>query len=210
VLFALVGLTVIAGRPALEQARLPHKPGSQWHWLLAGTGLVLITVTLLFWRPLLGAWYANMGAIYQTRAELSPYLDDSSRARSEVQAIWYYERALNIDSSQPVANRRFGTMALDRQAFDTAVTYLERAYVQEPANQATLKALGYAYLWTDQLSSAEKLLRQVDNQAELVEELATWQWWWSTRNEPALSHLADKMVQRLSPDEDAQLNQIKR
>jgi len=48
------------------------------------------------------------------------------------------------------------------------------AYDQEPGNQAALKTLGYAYLWTGQLDPAEKLLRQRDDREALVEELGTW------------------------------------
>ncbi|NJN98069.1 MAG: tetratricopeptide repeat protein [Anaerolineales bacterium] len=115
-------------------------------------------------------------------------------------AVDDFTHALSINPVQPVANRRLGLMALDRENFETAVVYLSQAYHQEPGNQATLKALGYAYLWTGQPDSAEPLLRQLDNQSELAEELTNWSLWWNNHNKPELAEYAGEMVRRLSAE----------
>jgi hypothetical protein len=89
-------------------------------------------------------------------------------------------------------------MALDRQDFETAVSYLERAYSQEPENQATLKSLGYAYVWTGQLDLAAERFRQLNPPGTLVSELEYWQWWWGTQDREDLSTYADEVAERLS------------
>lgn len=204
-LFALLGLVVTVGRPALMRAgqwrtagvskeRRPGRGRIVWGALI----LVLLVAAVVFRRPLASAWYANLGALYQTRADLSPDPDETIHEAAMVQAVAYFERALSLDLSQPVANRRLGMIALDQQNFEAAVTYLERAYPQELGNQATLKLLGYAYLWTGQLDLAEGLLRQLDVQSELVEELGNWRWWWGAQNREDLSAHADEMIRRLS------------
>ena len=196
-LFALLGLVVAIGRPALLRAAREETGRRRWPWVLAAAVVAFTVASLVFQRPLAGAWYANLGAVHQTRADLSPDLDATTREAAAARAATYFERALGMNPSQPVANRRLGMMALDRRDFNTAATYLERAYQQEPGNQATLKALGYAYLWTGRLDSAEGLLRQLDVRNELVEELGNWAWWWDTQGRDDLSAAADEMVRRL-------------
>jgi hypothetical protein len=89
-------------------------------------------------------------------------------------------------------------IALDYQQFDLAVSYLEQAYPQEPKNQATLKALGYAYLWTGQLEPAHKLLHQLDDPSELMQELHDWRNWWQSQDRTELAGYADQMIRLLS------------
>jgi putative inorganic carbon (HCO3(-)) transporter len=204
-LFALLGLVVAVGRPALMRVGERMTGGDtegrrqSWRWVLGATlSSVLLVAAVLFWRPVGSAWYANLGAVYQTRSELSPGLGEAARGAAMVHAVTYFERALSLSLSQPVANRRLGMMALDQRDFKAAVTYLERVYPQEPRNQATLKLLGFAYLWTGQLDLAEGLLRQLDVQSELVEELGNWRWWWGTQDREDLSAYADQMIGRLS------------
>ncbi len=112
--------------------------------------------------------------------------------------MWYFERALSLNPTQPVANRRLGQMAMELGDFEEAVVYLERAYPQELTSQATLKALGYAYLWTGRLDAAEELLRQLDVRSELVEELGNWRRWWRSQSRADLAAAAAEMVRRLS------------
>ena len=193
-LFALPGLAVAAGRQVTEpdRAAYPYRP-----WL-AGAGLAGLLLAFMVWqRPVVGAWYANIGAIYQTRAELAPGLDETERQANAGLAVAYFERALNWEPAQPAANRRFGLMALDHEMFEIAVTHLELAYRGQPGNQATLKSLGLAYLWTGQLDRARELLQQLDDQAELVEELNNWRRWWETNDRAALSLYAGELVQQL-------------
>lgn len=198
-LFALLGLTVAIGRPALQRDRDTEARARSWQWIVLGIVFIgLIFAAVFFRQPLLSKWYANWGAVYQTQAELSPDLSDAEQEPVTNRAITQYEQALSLYPAQSVANRRFGIMALNREIFDVAVVYLERAYEQETQNQATLKALGLAYLWTGQLDAAQELLQQLDVRSELVEELGNWGRYWSSQDHEDRSTYAAEMVKRLS------------
>lgn len=204
-LFAVLGLAVVLGRPAFDEDEdEPGEYSRNLYRLWRGgviTAVILIVVGMtIFWRPLRAAWYANLGSIQQTWAELSPDLDDATREAATRAAVDDFARALNVRPVQPVANRRLGLMALDRQNFETAVLYLEQAYGQEPGNQATLKALGLAYVWTGQLDRAESLLRQRDDLGEVIEELGNWSSWWAGQGRSELAASASEMAQRLSAE----------
>jgi O-antigen ligase len=202
-LFSLLGLTVAVGRPVLMQSEV-RITGDGGRVKLADyrkpLGLALLGIgigVVVFWQSLLSAWYANLGAVYQTQAELSMELEANERKVVLARAIDYFERALRINPAQSSANRRLGMVALDYEHFDVAVTYLEQAYRQEPGNQATLKALGLAYLWQGQLDLAQERLRQLDDQDELIEELSNWSWWWGSQDRTDLSNYATEMIHLL-------------
>jgi putative inorganic carbon (HCO3(-)) transporter len=198
-LFALLSLAVTVGRSALTPVYGESAGCRRRRWAgVAAAGVALAVASLVFGRPLLSAWYANLGAVYQTRADLSPGLPDATRAENATRAVWYFEHALRLNPAQAVANRRLGQMSMEREDFEKAALYLEQAYPHEMANQATLKALGYAYLWSGRLDAAEVLLRQIDAQSELVEELGTWTWWWGTQNRADRAAAAAEMARRLS------------
>jgi tetratricopeptide (TPR) repeat protein len=202
-LFGVLGLSIALGRSALSEDDREEAEGGavyrRWGWLvLAVVALVLVSLAVIFWRPLMGAWYANLGALQQTQAEVSPNLDNAAREAAATQAVSYFARALNLVPAQAMANRRLGLMALNRENFETAAVYLAQAYDQEPENQATLKALGYAYLWVGDLDKAEQLLRQVDDQGELVEELENWSAWRASQGQQDLARFAGAMAQRLA------------
>jgi hypothetical protein len=198
-LFAMLGLAVAIGRSALTPGEGAKAGRHRWRPAMAAFGTILAVVALVFWgRSLLGDWYANLGAVYQTRADLSPGLPDAIRQEDTARAVRYFEHALSLNPAQAVANRRLGQMSLEHEDFETAVVYLERAYPHEMANQATLKALGYAYLWSGRLDAAEALLRQLDVQSELVEELGNWEWWWGTQSRADRAAAAAEMARRLS------------
>jgi len=205
--FALAGLSIAMGRPALARIDSGQEvnrvsTGRYHHWKWGGLGTIVIgglAITIaIYWQIIASAWYANIGAIYQAQADLSPKVDAAAREVLIARSIVYYESALNLNPSQAVANRRLGIMALERQDFETATLYLERAYSQEPRNQATLKALGYTYLWTGQPDQAQRLFRRVYLRDILVGELRYWHWWWGTQDRLDLSAYAGEMAQRLS------------
>ena len=204
-LFALLGLAIAAGRPALEKSADRQSKSStigpkrrSW-WILAAVAITALTIAgLAFSKPILGAWYANAGTVYHTRADLTPGLDTTSREENALRAVHYYERAISLNPSQAVANRRLGMMTMQERDFNTAVSLLERSFAAEPRNQATLKALGLAYTWTGQMDSALTVLTQLDDQNELIEELNVWCWWWETEQEEDLSTYACEIARRLS------------
>jgi hypothetical protein len=196
-LFALLGLSILIGRPALSPL---SRPAGAHAWRQAAGGALafsLIVAVLVFPSPLAGMWQANLGALYQTRADLNPDQDVPAREALLARATAHFERALSFNPAQPEANRRLGMMALERADFPAAVAYLERAYAQEPANQATLKALGYATMWIGQLDLAERLFRQVEFASQLRDELDYYRWWWPTQGRDDLAGYADAMARRL-------------
>ena len=201
-LFALLGLVAATGRLAFTSSEMREEAavsGREWiAWAVIAGALLLVGV--VFWRPIAEAGYTNLGAIHHTRSDLSPGLDDAAREVAAERAAAYFVAALDLNPAQPAANRRLGLLALNRNNFETAVTYLESAYRVEPGNQATLKSLGLAYLWTGDLDSAAEMLRQLDDRDELVEELGNWGWWWNTQERADLSIYAAEMVQRLSQE----------
>lgn len=207
-LFVMLGLAVVTGRPALmrgedneEAGETPIAPSRWGWWVTGGIVAILVVIAAIFWRPLLSVWYANMGAIHQARAELSPNLDNSAREAEIKLAIDNFARTLNLNPTHAAANRRLGLIALDRENFETAVAYLEQAYPQEPGNQATLKALGLTYLWLGRLNDAEVLLRQLDDRGEMIEELGNWSNWRKSQGQIELSNYAREMAQRLKSEE---------
>lgn len=199
-LFVLLGIAVAAGGPVLKTNRrspLSSPAFSKWA-APAVTTLVLLLLCAIYWRPLASAWYANLGAVYQTKAELSPTLADDGRRQRLRQARLYFEQALALNPKNSTAHRRLGMMALDQADFETAVAQLEQAYQQEPDNQATLKALGYAYLWSGQLEPAMRLLRRVNFRSRLLDELKYWRWQWGQQQREPLAARADEMLRRLT------------
>jgi tetratricopeptide (TPR) repeat protein len=182
-MFALAGIAVSVGRPAMSSAKRADLPVWLRYFMWAIGGIIvgfMLTIGVSFWRPLAGVWYANLGSVYQTQADLSPLPDDSFKDDLTNQAVKNFEQALKIYPDQSTSNRRLGLIALEQQDFDAAITYLERAYTQEPNNPGTLKMLAYAYLWTDQIDAAENLFHRLDFNNRLVDEMDYWQWWWRT------------------------------
>jgi tetratricopeptide (TPR) repeat protein len=204
-LFALLGLAIAAQSSALDHvdrqtnSKLSPKLRNRWRQIVGVIAATTLIITVaVFRKPLASTWYANIGAVYHTWADLSTGLTTAAREENAMLAVQYYERALDLSPSQPTANRRLGMIASEQWDFGTAVSYLERAYPQEPKNQATLKALGLAYTWTGQMDAAEDLLKQLDDQSELIEELGNWCWWWETQDQEILSANACEMAYRLS------------
>lgn len=167
--------------------------------IAVGMLLTFLISLAFFWQPLLGAWYANLGAIHHTWAELSPGLEDNQREIETQQAITYFNQALSLDPAQPSAHWRLGLIALNHQDFEGAINHLEQANRYRPGDQAILKALGFAYLWTGQVERAFELLQQRDDRAEVIEELDSWwSWSWAQQGRKDLSGYAAAMARRLA------------
>ncbi|MCB0207896.1 MAG: O-antigen ligase family protein [Anaerolineae bacterium] len=191
-LFALLGLAVATGRTNLgTRLTIPSSRSVRILGIAALAGIVVVLA--LFWRPIISSWYANMGALYQTKAELSPTLTNSQRQVKLAVARAYFDQAIALNPVQPTAHRRLGTIALRENRFEEAIAHLEVAYQQEPHNQAILKALGFAYLWNGQVETAASLLRQVTMQNYVIDELAYLKGEWQRQKRDALSAQANQM-----------------
>ncbi|OQY41920.1 MAG: hypothetical protein B6242_16725 [Anaerolineaceae bacterium 4572_78] len=201
-LFAQIALSVAIGRKlgrkviatrTSKSNKQKSKNFSFWIPLL----IIAIMLIAVFRQSIRTSWYANMGAVYHTWSDLSPRFDDTTKAESKQQAIAYFDKTLELNPNNSVANKRLGLIALAEYDFDKAMPYLQKAYNQRPNNQSVLKGLGMVYLWRGELDSAQNLLQQLDDQAEIIEELGNYSWWWGTQNRTDLAEYAAEMVERL-------------
>jgi len=141
---------------------------------------------------------ANLGALDQTRAELSVYhwpeveLQDVLREAGGVElgaAIGHYQAALALDASSAAANRRLGQIELARGEIDAACDHLQRANAAAE-QRATRQLLGECYALRGEVEQAVELWRTIDlSQGQLYAR----EWWYGT-------HLA-------SPDQAQSLKQ---
>ena len=163
-----------AGSPARAQPALAV-------WALALSGVV-ITLVLPAGRALLET---NLGAIDQTRAELSVYhwpeveLQDVLRETGGVElgtAIGHYQAALALDAASAAANRRLGQIELARGQFDAACKHVQQAYASA-AQRATSQLLGECYAVRGEIDRAVAVWRTIDlGQGQLYAR----EWWYGT------------------------------
>ncbi len=163
-------------------------------WALALIGVV-IALVLPQGRA---ALEANLGALDQTRAELSVYhwpeveLQDVLREVGGVElgsAIGHYQAALVLDATSAAANRRLGQIELARGEIEAACAHLQQANASAE-QRATRQLLGECYALRGEVEQAVELWRTIDlSQGQLYAR----EWWYGT-------HLA-------SPDQAQSLKQ---
>ncbi len=179
ILFVMLGLVATIGQPVIDQIKLGYNPGESTgrnyspSIILAGLLVSLVVGTIFFHRPIIAAWYVNLGSIYQTRADLSE-LDPLTHDAALAMARYYFEHVLDLNPVHPAANRRLGMMALDQQDFEDAINYLERAYQQRPQNQTVLKALGLAYQWAGRPTVAAEFLGKLNQESGITAKPDVW------------------------------------
>lgn len=150
-------------------------------WGLAVMGLIIALVV----PQGRAALEANLGAIDQTRAELSVYhwpeveLQDVLRQADGVDlasAIGHYQAALALDASSAAANRRLGQIELARGQFDAACDHLQQANASAE-QRATRQLLGECYAVRGETDRAVALWRTIDlSQGQLYAR----EWWYGT------------------------------
>lgn len=204
VMFVPFGLAVsaLSGTPIPQTAWNPRRTR------VALAAAVLVTVALVGLglsrrTELLAQWDANQGAVRQAQLELSQYqfpdhiLRFVRRNADESSAIELFERALGRDPNNRVANLRLGLIELDREEFADATRHLENAYRADPSNRATVKALGYTYVWTGKLDEAVRLLRAID---EAPIELRRATELWAQSKKTQLAQNANAVIQKLKAE----------
>jgi O-antigen ligase len=193
IFYALLGLSV-ATAPAAPSTVSRGRPASRRLALVVGAIVILAVAVGILMADI---FYTNLGAVYQTRGDLSPALDDAARRRTVDQAASYYERALEINGQQPMAHWRLGLIALNRDKFPTAIPHLEMARSALPGHRGIQKALGYAYLWDGQIEKAAGELRPLE---EVPQELGTWSWWRGEQGQDELAAYARQLGSRLESE----------
>lgn len=154
---ALLLIFIPCGMIAALKSRLPRlnlRP------LVSIAPLAIAVVALgLIWQrdAVIGAWYANLGAVAQARAELAQYkfperLPENVRKNCQLssancplgEAERYFQQALAFDSGNVTANQRLAAIALAQGEYEAARSFLQVAYARDTANGATLKLLEQA------------------------------------------------------------------
>ncbi len=133
-LWVPVGVIVAAQRDA------PAIPSWQRHIERIGAavlGVGVIVALFALRQTLIPAWYANLGALAQTRAELpwynyqkfdDPTLDQIRQRESFSIAEAYFNLALTFDPGQVTARTRLTQMALARGDYDAALLHAQAAW----------------------------------------------------------------------------------
>lgn len=190
VFMAAIGLTIAASRGA------PPQKWPRWIWAAPALGLGLCGI---FYRPLMAAWHTNLGAVAETRGTFAPALSDDERAALYAQAQSAYARALTFEARWPNANRRLGNLLLNQRGFNSAVPFLETAYVREADYPATIKGLGLAYAWEGRTAEAASVLLNFPNPVAMGDELYTWGNYWRGQQQPLAAAYSFETAQAMFP-----------
>jgi predicted Zn-dependent protease len=161
-----------------------------WQRLLTGSaGMILASVLIgvlliALLPPVRSQLQANLGALAQTRAELSVYewpewslQDELRRARglNLDPALARYRHALRLDGSNATANRRLGQIALSTGDYEDAGLRLAAAYQASPANRAARQLFGEWLAMSGRTHEAAALWRTLDmGQGQLAARI----WWY--------------------------------
>lgn len=166
-------------------SRLDVRPdGALRVYWAGGLVLLLVAAVIVSWPRARATLEANLGAVLQTRAELSVYQWPEWPIQDEVRrtypdrlgpALAWYERALRTDPTNATANRRLGQIELSLGEYAAALAYLEAAYELAPNQRATRQMLGEAYAVTGQTDNAGELWQTVDTEAG---QLDLRRWWY--------------------------------
>ena len=121
--------------------------------ILVALCLLLTAYCLLHTSNSIAAlWYANLGSVAQTRAELArfPFPDWKAgvvrRSGDLSQAQTYFQQALSFDSGNVTANQRLGAIAAARKEYDAAQRHLNAAQGRDPMNAVTWRLTANTYL----------------------------------------------------------------
>ena len=165
--------------------------------------LPVLVLILMLWVNLdtvISRWYANLGAVQMSQAELKNFPANQWATSNMVHKLEPAEStlqdALQYDPQNQTANYRLGLISMLRQDFKTAAANLETAYQEAPNHRGIIKSLGYCYVWLGNMDKAQTLLDQIP---EAQNEMKVYIWWWETQGRPDLSEKASIVVSQLDP-----------
>ncbi|MBP1692697.1 MAG: hypothetical protein H6Q37_580 [Chloroflexi bacterium] len=137
--------------------------------VLAFSGLIVIgLVGMFFHRQLLGLGYANLGAIQQTRAELTRYtpehfdtytLDQARRDSNLVPALASFARALRFDPYNRTALQRRAEIALSLGDYTAALNDTQRLWQAGYRDVVTRLLYGDALVADGQSAAAAEIVQ---------------------------------------------------
>jgi hypothetical protein len=140
--------------------------------VLGIVGVVAVALIGVAILPTVRATFeANLGALAQTRAELSVYrwpqwsIQDELRRSGKIDlssAIAQYKTALALDPANATANRRLGQIEISLGHYADAREHLEKALAASSNQRATRAMLGETYAIAGEIDRAAMLWRGVD------------------------------------------------
>jgi tetratricopeptide (TPR) repeat protein len=181
-------------------------PPLKWDgWLPVGVpGLMLLGV--MVW-PGAGAIQANLGAVAQTKAELSVYQWPQWRVQDELRyqhavdlepALRHYRSALAVNPQHATAYRRLGQITLAVGDIGTAEEYLSQTLLLNPQDRAARQLLGEVYAISGRVDQAVASWRAIKLSPE---QLAVRAWWYSYVDVPPRAKLFSAAVQRFKSEQ---------
>lgn len=180
-----VPLGLLARRPEGNEAKVRVINARQSRVALAiGTAAICLLAALTIQPGFRAAWIANLGALSQTRAELSIYswpqwsIQDQVRRSNQADlayAIAAYKTALENDPHNVVANHRLGQIELSLGEYADAKQRLDTAYAVAPDQRATRQMLGEANAISGNIGCAAMLWDGIDVSAD---QLKIREWWY--------------------------------
>jgi tetratricopeptide (TPR) repeat protein len=199
VIFLPFGFAVAAwGTPvARRPGRGPTRPGL---WLAIGLACVVLLLMVL--PSARAAWQANLGAVAQTRAELSvydwpewPIQDAVRRANPAIlePALRRYDAALELDPQNVTANRRLGQIELSLGRYAEAERHIAAAYTAAPGDRAGRQLLGEIKAISGATEEAAALWHSV-NLAQRQPDSR--QWWYNDIGEPEKAALIERAARQ--------------
>jgi len=135
--------------------------------ILTFFGLIL----LIFWQSLAAAWYANLGALEQTRVELSQYNPayfetlslDQVRQNSDLDtAQAYFQQALQFQPDHLSALQRLAAIALARQHYSQALDWMSTAWQSGNRDRVTRLLYGDALIASGDFKQAADIIAGVE------------------------------------------------
>ena len=163
-LFLLVPSGLITGMWRITAPAALPGPRTRRTWLVGAALLALLLFAgILARRPLTAAWHANLGALSQTRAELTVYdsahfdrlsLDAVRRQTDTVAAEAQFAQALDVDPGNVTAAQRLAMLARARGDYRTSLALLERIAALGAADRITRLLLADALVAEGQITRA--------------------------------------------------------
>jgi len=170
VLLHFVPLAFILAASRVESASIQEeRPARRWPVVIVGVALLMVLALGITNRQkLLGAWYANLGALAQARVELNVYDQwhfdnltmDQVRQREDLSAATrLLTRALQADPANPTARQRLAAIDLARGQYGQALAQMQAAWDAGHRDSITRLLLGDALVAAGQPEKAADIVR---------------------------------------------------
>jgi len=149
---------------------------------------VVLGLALLvpLWQPLGAVWFANLGAVHQTRTELSQYdyqhfedpsLDEIRQQADLTTAERFFTRALELDPCQVTARTRLAQIDLARGEYERALEHVQMAWAGGYRDRVTRLLLGEALVATGQVEAAVEVVHGTSWAVHRFEGQAWYRYW---------------------------------